>query len=338
MNEDLKLKIEEIKYYLLDFQRVIDDNYSLFENLHLLLSLEEKTTVSLYHEEIHDLFYAIFSFYCQPLYRTDIYYSNADTSKIATHKIWANGKEEFSNKKLFIEFCTNCGSDREYISRHFTEFDDHKYDYSKYLTGKKHLTDVRHLIFGFSPADRCEISVNPHNLWHNFTTILSHKNQSGHKSELLLPKICSLYLDQGFNYSSKPTYQQYLDKYKVKMAVNNKVTNSNKEKKESKTKNEINKEKLQSLLKYPKYMSSEDKFLSDIETYINRNKYNIAILAMIMFEADVARKKPKAFKAWLSEFCDACNVVEIPQYTTSKLRKLYSEDVKIMESIFCYLI
>lgn len=32
MKESIKIKIEEMKKYLLDYQKVIDDNYSLFEN------------------------------------------------------------------------------------------------------------------------------------------------------------------------------------------------------------------------------------------------------------------------------------------------------------------
>lgn len=206
MNKHIINKVDEIKGYLLNYQSVIDTNYSLFENLYELLKFEKEVGYSRYRREINEIYWAIFSFYCKSIYEEHILCK--DGGVIAKEIVRDTYNIEYVNQELFNRYMQEDSDDIKYREFKYSAFQRGNYSNKVNLSL---LTDLKILKNGFLKSDRND-PLDPHFLWQDFIQAASRANLFGGKATLLT-KICILYDELEFECSEQPSYSQYIDKY-----------------------------------------------------------------------------------------------------------------------------
>ncbi len=103
----------------------------------------------------------------------------------------------------------------------------------------------------------------------------------------------------------------------------------------------LNSDKLEGVLSFTKYRQFKDVLFADLELISNMNLSEIAIVAMLIYEAqsnkNIIKVRPKTYTAWLKIFAECLGIDKPISYNPAKLRSYHSLKIKELEARFHYL-
>ncbi|MFI3293660.1 MAG: hypothetical protein SNI70_09105 [Rikenellaceae bacterium] len=103
----------------------------------------------------------------------------------------------------------------------------------------------------------------------------------------------------------------------------------------------LDREKLEGVLNFAKYRSFEQALFADLELISNSSLYDIAIVAMLIYEApsnkNIIKARPKTFSVWCKIFAEGLGIDKPISYNQAKLIEKHSLNIKELEGRFYYL-
>ncbi len=103
----------------------------------------------------------------------------------------------------------------------------------------------------------------------------------------------------------------------------------------------LDREKLEGVLNFAKYRSFEKALFADLELISNSSLYDIAIVAMLIYDAqgnkNIIKVRPSTFSAWCKIFAECLGIDKKISYNQAKLREKHSLKIKELEGRFYYL-
>ncbi|MFR9625489.1 MAG: hypothetical protein SNF68_04485 [Rikenellaceae bacterium] len=103
----------------------------------------------------------------------------------------------------------------------------------------------------------------------------------------------------------------------------------------------LDREKLEGVLNFAKYREFGDELFADLELISNSSLYDIAIVAMLIYEApsnkNIIKVRPRTFTAWRKIFAECLGIDKPISYNAEKLRQKHLDKIIKLERRFNYL-
>ncbi len=208
-------KLTEVKTYLLDCEKAIADNYSFFEALNEILE-EQRDSHKYSSKEVYDIYWAIWSYYCEPLYVCTVLVQE-DTEESLAKRICDNGVTTYDNEQKWRK-ATSMGNVRV-IEGIQSPFMLRCHNNCLLEFGRYSVADWLYIKGGFgslAPNEDVSQRGEPFYDWQIVTKDYAGCNHFGlepHRPTALLEAIIYMYSRLDFKYSTQPTYYSFVEKY-----------------------------------------------------------------------------------------------------------------------------